>query len=152
MPVLQVAVPTRLRWPPGLLGVSGLPPKLASPPSSSVAQLGSAHTSVEVNFLATLHEVDWSHVCVVVECAPEDLQVKRNLFAQLDRLVPAHVPIGSNSSGLPISRISEECATAERMANAHFFLPAHLVPLVELAKGTRTSAETMQQLRSICRK
>ena len=78
---------------------------------------------------------DWTDVVWVIETVAEDLGVKRGLFAALDVRVPAHVPIGSNSSGFPVTRIAQGLATRRRMFNAHYFMPAHLVPLVEVALG-----------------
>ena len=78
---------------------------------------------------------DWKDVVWVLETVAEDLDLKRRLFASLDARVPSHIPIGSNSSGFPISRMAEGLATRRRMFNAHYFMPAHLVPLVEIALG-----------------
>lgn len=78
---------------------------------------------------------DWAGVTWVIETVAEDFQLKRQLFAALDARVPADVPIGSNSSGFPITRIAAGLATRRRMFNAHYFMPAHLVPLVEVALG-----------------
>lgn len=78
---------------------------------------------------------DWTGVSWVLETVAEDLDLKRRLFALLDARVPAHVPIGSNSSGFPITRIAQGLPTRARMFNAHYFMPAHLVPLVEVALG-----------------
>ena len=78
---------------------------------------------------------DWPDVAWVIETVAENFELKRELFAALDARVPAGVPIGSNSSGFPISRIAAGLATRHRMFNAHYFMPAHLVPLVEVALG-----------------
>jgi 3-hydroxybutyryl-CoA dehydrogenase len=78
---------------------------------------------------------DWQGVTWVIETIAEDFDLKRSIFAALDARVPAGVPIGSNSSGYPITRIAEGLATRSRMFNAHYFMPAHLVPLVEVALG-----------------
>jgi 3-hydroxybutyryl-CoA dehydrogenase len=78
---------------------------------------------------------DWAGVVWVIETIAEDLDIKRQLFASLDARVPAGIPIGSNSSGFPVTRIAEGLATRSRMFNAHYFMPAHLVPLVEVALG-----------------
>ena len=100
---------------------------------------------------SSLEEVRWDGVAIVIETVTEKLDIKQQVFAQLDRLVPPQIPIGSNSSGLRITDIAANCATSARMANAHFFLPAHLVPLVELAKGEATSVQTLDQLQAIFR-
>ena len=78
---------------------------------------------------------DWSDVIWVLETIKEDMALKQALFAQLDHRVPKHIPIGSNSSGFPISKIAANLATAKRMFNAHYFMPAHIVPLVEVVLG-----------------
>lgn len=78
---------------------------------------------------------DWQDVVWVLETVAEDLDLKRRIFASLDTRLPAHIPIGSNSSGFPISRIAHGLPTRRRMFNAHYFMPAHLVPLVEVALG-----------------
>jgi 3-hydroxybutyryl-CoA dehydrogenase len=78
---------------------------------------------------------DWQGVAWVIETVAEDFDLKRQLFAALDARVPAHIPIGTNSSGFPITKLAEGLATRRRMFNAHYFMPAHLVPLVEVALG-----------------
>ena len=78
---------------------------------------------------------NWTSVAWVIETVTEDFNIKRALFEDLDRRVPAHIPIGTNSSGFPISRIADGLPTRSRMFNAHYFMPAHLVPLVEVALG-----------------
>ena len=78
---------------------------------------------------------DWQGVVWVIETVAEDFELKRQLFTSLDARVPPGIPIGSNSSGFPISRIAQGLATRRRMFNAHYFMPAHLVPLVEIALG-----------------
>jgi 3-hydroxybutyryl-CoA dehydrogenase len=84
---------------------------------------------------------DWQNVVWVIETVAEDFELKRQLFASLDARVPAGVPIGSNSSGFPITRIAQGLATRSRMFNAHYFMPAHLVPLVEVALGEDSDPE-----------
>lgn len=89
---------------------------------------------------AALAEMPFADCACVVEAAPERMELKRAVFAELDRLVPAAIPIGSNASGYRITEISRDCATKARMCNLHFFLPAHLVPGVEVVKGEATEA------------
>ncbi len=78
---------------------------------------------------------DWSNVALVLETVTENLALKQMIFASLDKRVPVHIPIGSNSSGFPISQISQSLKTAQRMFNMHYFMPAHIVPLVEVVLG-----------------
>ena len=118
---------------------------------TSVEQLKGRWDESLLLILSSLEEVRWDGVAIVIETVTEKLDIKQQVFAQLDRLVPPQIPIGSNSSGLRITDIAANCATSARMANAHFFLPAHLVPLVELAKGEATSVQTLDQLQAIFR-
>lgn len=83
---------------------------------------------------------DWAGVVWVIESVVEDFDLKRKLFADFDRRVPVTIPIGSNSSGFPVTRLAEGLATRRRMFNAHYFMPAHLVPLVEVALGEDSDA------------
>lgn len=96
--------------------------------------------------LDAIDGVGWPGVGIVIECVFEDLDVKREVFAQLDGAAPAGVALCSNSSGLPISRIASGTATAERMAGLHFFMPGHLVPCVEVIRGDATSDRTVDRV------
>ena len=75
---------------------------------------------------------------LVVEAIVENLKAKQILFRQLDELLPTEVPICSNTSGLRITDISALCHHPERTVTTHFWLPAHLVPLVEVVLGDRS--------------
>lgn len=80
---------------------------------------------------------------LVIEAVVEDLKVKQQLFAQLDGMLPKQVPLCSNTSGLRITEISAHCLQhPERTLTTHFWLPAHLVPLVEVVMGDRTDEAT----------
>jgi len=75
---------------------------------------------------------------LVIEAIIEKIAAKQELFAQLDAILPVDVPICSNTSGLRITDISERCTHPERTVTTHFWLPAHLVPLVEVVMGDKT--------------
>ena len=62
---------------------------------------------------------DWTGLSLVIETVKEDLALKQQLFAWLDAHVPPEVPVGSNSSSYPISRIAEGLATRSRMYGMH---------------------------------
>ena len=74
----------------------------------------------------------------VQESAPENLPLKRALYAQLGRLVPPEVVIGSSTSGLTMTEIQAECATPQRCVIGHPFNPPYLLPLVEIVGGRLT--------------
>ena len=81
---------------------------------------------------------DWTDCHWIVETIVEDLPTKQTLFRSLDQRVPEGIPIGSNSSAYPISKIAQGLKTAHRMMGAHYFMPAELVPLVEIVLGEKT--------------
>lgn len=81
---------------------------------------------------------DWNGCSWVIETVAENLALKQEVFQYLDERVPAHIPIGSNSSGFPISKIASGLKTANRMMGAHYFMPAEVVPLVEVVMGEKT--------------
>jgi 3-hydroxybutyryl-CoA dehydrogenase len=84
---------------------------------------------------------DWERASIVIETVAEDLALKRALFRDLDARVPAHIPLGSNSSSYPISKIAAGLSTRRRMFGAHYFMPAEIVPLVEVVLGADSDAE-----------
>ena len=88
----------------------------------------------------------WQGVSLVIETVKEDLAIKQRLFEWLASRVPAGVPIGSNSSGFPISRIAAGLPTRSRMFGMHYFMPAHLVPLVEVVLGADSDPELAQRV------
>ncbi|GAB2899082.1 3-hydroxyacyl-CoA dehydrogenase family protein [Paralcaligenes ginsengisoli] len=87
---------------------------------------------------SSVDDLDWADVNLMIECVPEVLDIKRALFKTLADKAPAHVILASNSSSFPISQVGEGLATQERMVGLHFFMPAHIVPLVEVVMGPAT--------------
>src|ERR1700745_2794739 len=83
---------------------------------------------------------------LVQENGPERIDFKKTLYRQLDELLPADVIIASSSSGLTMSAIQSGCPFhPERCVIAHPFNPPHLVPLVEIVGGAKTSEETIRR-------
>ena len=90
---------------------------------------------------------------LVVESGPENLAFKQELFGRMDGLTDA--VLTSNTSGLSITAIAERCARPERVMTTHFWNPPHLMPLVEVVMGERTSlalAEGVRDLLAACGK
>lgn len=79
----------------------------------------------------------------VTEAAPEKLDLKRRIFGDLVVHADADAILASNSSVIPITRISDGLATRERMVGTHWWNPAPLIPLVEVIQGDHTSPETV---------
>jgi len=84
---------------------------------------------------------------LVQENGPERIEFKRKLYGQLDELLPADVIIASSSSGLTMSEIQTGCGShPERCVIGHPFNPPHLMPLVEIVGGAKTSEDTIQRV------
>jgi len=86
-------------------------------------------------------------VDLVQENGPERIDFKEKLYGQLDELLPPDVIIASSSSGLTMSEIQSGCAShPERCVIGHPFNPPHVVPLVEIVGGAKTSEDTIQRV------
>ena len=80
----------------------------------------------------------------VQESAPEDLELKRTLLADIDAATPVDVVISSSTSGYGMSEMQTRCVHPERTVVGHPFNPPYLIPLVEVVGGTATSPEVVQ--------
>jgi len=84
---------------------------------------------------------------LVQENGPERIEFKKKLYGQLDEMLPPEVIVASSSSGLTMSEIQSGCGShPERCVIGHPFNPPHLVPLVEIVGGAKTSEETIQRV------
>ena len=118
-----------------------------------MTDLGYPNRLGKLSSCAVLDEVPWSAIDLVIECIPERLDIKQALFAELIRRARPDALLTSNSSSFPISAIIGGLDTASRMLGLHFFMPAHLVPLVEVILGKRSDpahAETLATFMRAC--
>lgn len=83
-------------------------------------------------------------VQAVIETVPEIADLKRSIFAQLDSL-PETVVLCSNTSSMTMSTITEGMQSASRTVGLHYFNPAHIIPAVEVHRGSETSADTVER-------
>ncbi len=79
---------------------------------------------------------------IVIEAIPENVELKRELFATLDKLCPAEAIFISNTSTLSISQLASATSRPEKIIGLHFLNPVHKVPMVEVVRGLKTSDET----------
>ena len=79
----------------------------------------------------------------IIEAAVEKLEIKRRLFADLDRVAPPHAILATNSSNIVSSRIADATGRPDRVCNLHFFNPALVMKCVEVVRGPQTSDETV---------
>lgn len=106
--------------------------------AQSAEQLGAKADDLNLQVESDLAALPWQEIRLAIESVAEQLELKSRLFAEMERHAPAHVPLASNSSGFPISAIGKGLATQRRMLGLHFFMPAHLVPLVEVVCSGHT--------------
>jgi 3-hydroxybutyryl-CoA dehydrogenase len=114
-------------------------------------KLGLEHKRERITTCASLDELDWQAIDLVIECIPEKLALKQALFAELVQRARPDTLLCSNSSSFPISAIGEHLETTERMLGLHFFMPAHLVPLVEVVLGANSSSQLAESLMAFMR-
>src|SRR6266436_4025913 len=96
--------------------------------------------SFTTNMKEALTEAD-----LVQENAPERPDFKMKLYAEMDEVVPVDSLLASSSSGITPSVIQSQCKHPERVVIGHPFNPPHIIPLVEVVGGTKTSPEAIQQ-------
>jgi 3-hydroxybutyryl-CoA dehydrogenase len=106
---------------------------------------GAANAS-RVKTYSKLEDIPWTRVGMVVEAATEDLPLKQRLFAQVEALTGTDVPIASNTSNFPVGEIGKNLKHRGRVLGLHFFMPAHLVPLVEVVSAAATDPQVAQNV------
>jgi 3-hydroxybutyryl-CoA dehydrogenase len=87
----------------------------------------------------------------VIEAVFEDLDIKRAIFAELDRAAPKAAVLASNSSTMGISKIADATARPESCVNMHFFYPVLVMDLVEVVRGPLTSEQTVNRAMAMAR-
>lgn len=92
-----------------------------------------------------------SNVDLVIEAVPEVLQLKMDIFRQLDQLCSPHTILATNTSGLSITLIGSKTARRDKIIGTHFFNPVVIMRLVEIICGMETSPETLKTIEEFCR-
>ena len=93
--------------------------------------------------VTTTELADLAGCDLVIEAIVEELDVKRALFAELDRICRADAVLATNTSALSVTEIAAATATPERVVGMHFFNPAPLMPLVEVVRAQLSSDEAV---------
>ena len=105
-------------------------------PDERDAAVGRLQTTTSLDALADCD--------VVIEAIVEELEPKRELFAELERLVRPGAVLATNTSALSVTEIAAATSTPERVVGMHFFNPAPLMPLVEIVRAELTSDEALE--------
>ena len=85
----------------------------------------------------------------LLEAVTEDLALKQDLFAAIDRLCPRDTVLATNTSGLSVTAIAGATGRPDRVGGMHFWNPPHLIPLVEVIRTGATSDDTAERLKAI---
>lgn len=88
---------------------------------------------------------------LIIEAAPEDLSIKRDLFARLEGLAAEHTIFASNTSSLSINVLAGTTRRAEQFLGLHFFNPAHIMKLVEVVGGDDTREDVLDTAEAFVR-
>ncbi len=85
---------------------------------------------------------------LVIEAIPEILDLKKKVFAEMDRVAPEHVILATNSSSIPVSKIEDAVGRRDKVVNIHFYARwTGVTSMVDLMGGTESSEETMRRAR-----
>lgn len=84
---------------------------------------------------------------LVIEAAPERMDLKKDLFAKVSAACPADAILATNTSSLSLTEIAAAASSPERVVGMHFFNPPHILRLLELVRATQTSDETLERAR-----
>ncbi len=95
----------------------------------------------KIIFQSSLHNL--SACNLIIEAIVEDINIKKQVFEELEKVVSADCILASNTSSLSISSIAAACNNSSRVIGIHFFNPATILPLVEIIPAIQTSAETL---------
>ncbi len=100
----------------------------------------------------TTDVADLAGVDLIIEAVPEELELKKKVFAELDGAVKTEAIFASNTSGLAISDINKGVSEARRprFAGMHFFSPAPVMKLVEIVHAPETAEETITAIEDLC--
>lgn len=99
--------------------------------------------------LTTSLEEAISESTFIIEVVPEILELKKDLYNRLEKLVGDEVVIASNTSGFKPSLLASDMRLPNRFVVTHFWNPGHLIPLVEVVKGEHTDAKTVQRVMAV---
>jgi 3-hydroxybutyryl-CoA dehydrogenase len=106
-----------------------------------------ARLSTATSLAEALHDAD-----LIVEAAPEKIDLKLALFAQIEAHAPAAAIIGSNTSALSITELAGSLKNPSRVAGMHFFNPVHKMKLIEMVQALESSPETLAAIEQVARR
>lgn len=91
-------------------------------------------------------------VDMVIEAVIENVSLKQQIFADLEKYCPSHCILASNTSTIDLNLIGEKTRSHDRIIGAHFFSPAHVMPLLEIVRTQKTSPQVIVDLLDVGKK
>ncbi len=128
-------------------GMSGIEKSLARFVSKGTISQDEAGASLARITTTTSLEDAVSSAGIVVEAVFENLDIKTELFAAIDKSAPADAVLATNTSAIPVTRIAAATGRPESVVGTHFFSPVPMMQLCELVRGYKTSDETLARAR-----
>jgi 3-hydroxyacyl-CoA dehydrogenase len=101
----------------------------------------------ETDLAAAVDDAD-----LVLEAVPEKLELKQDLFGELEGYVSEETILASNTSGIPITDIASACKRPQRVVGTHWSNPPHLIPMIEVIPGEQTSADVVDEACALVRR
>jgi 3-hydroxybutyryl-CoA dehydrogenase len=115
--------------------------------SASDADAALRRLATTTNLAESLHDAD-----LVIEAAPEQIDLKLALFAEIERHAPAAAVIASNTSALSITEIAGSLRDPSRVAGMHFFNPVHKMKLIEIVQALESAPATLEAIETVSRR
>ena len=100
----------------------------------------------------TAYEEAVSDIDLAIEAVPEDIELKKKIFAKVDEIAPPHAIIATNTSTLSITEMGNATKRPDKAAGMHWFNPPQLMQLIEVVKGDKTSDETANKIIELSKK
>jgi 3-hydroxybutyryl-CoA dehydrogenase len=113
--------------------------------ADATAALGRIHLAQDLEPAARGAEL-------IVEAVPENFELKKDLFAQADLFCGEETILASNTSSISITKLAGNVERRDRFVGMHFFNPPHVMKLIEIVRGERTSDATVAQVREVAEK
>ena len=111
-----------------------------------------AHAAIERMQMVADLEPAVRDADLIIEAVPENFDLKKNLFAQADIFCAEEAILASNTSSISITKLASNVERRDRFVGMHFFNPPHVMKLIELVRGERTSEATVEHVRAVAEK
>lgn len=92
---------------------------------------------------------EFKDVDMVIEAVIENISLKQKIFGELEKICPPHCILATNTSTIDLNKIGKGTKSQDRIVGAHFFSPAHVMPLLEIVRTERTSAQVILDLMTV---